>query len=293
MRPSLSIVIPSHNSKKTIEQCIHSITSQSFPRELYEIIVVDDSSIDDTVSLARKSGVDLVIETKPCSAGKARNIGVERAKSSLLAFIDSDCKAKDGWIQTVTKELKTLQAISGPVENGNPQSLVAWAEYFVEFAGFHKNKKRSSIPMYPGCNLACTKEAFFKAGGYTDLRLSEDVWFGGSLKSIGIELIFVPELGIFHQCRTSQDKVSSNMRLLGRFFIRNRRMNPTSRYKFLTKSRFFIPLIFFSKLSITTKNAISSRKTGKFFLALPFVIISISSFCKGVWDEIGTNKSKS
>ena len=287
MSPSISIVIPSHNSEKTIQQCIDSLTSQSFPRENYEIILVDDGSIDDTVNLARKVGADLVIETKPCSPGEARNIGVQSSKSNLLAFIDSDCKAKDGWIETVVKELKKLQAITGPVDNGNPQSLIAWAEYFVEFGGFHKNKKRSIMSMHPGCNLACTKEAFSKAGGYTKLHLSEDVWLSGNLSGAGIELTFVPEFYIFHQCRTSQQKVSSNMRLLGKYFVRNRKTIPTSRYKFLIRNRFFIPLIFFGKLAISAKNAINSGYTGKFLLALPSVIVSISSYCKGSWHEIG------
>ena len=136
-KPILSIIIPTHNSDQTIERCIRSLTSQSFPREKFEIIVVDDGSKDQTSSLAKKAGADKVIITEPCFQGKARNIGVENANGNLLGFIDSDCEAKDGWVETIIKELETLNAISGPIENGNPQSKVAWAEYFVEFCAFN------------------------------------------------------------------------------------------------------------------------------------------------------------
>ena len=49
---------------------------------------------------------------------------------------------------------------------------------------------------------------------------------------------------------------------------------------------FFIPLIFFGKLVISAKNAINSGYTGKFLLALPSVIVSISSYCKGSWQSL-------
>ena len=133
----LSIIIPTHNSESTIQRCISSLISQSFPREQFEIIVVDDGSKDKTTTLAKEAGADQIIVTEPCFQGKARNIGVQKAKTNYLAFIDSDCEAEDGWIRTIIKELENLQVIGGPVKNGNPQSLLAWAEYFVEFCAFH------------------------------------------------------------------------------------------------------------------------------------------------------------
>jgi len=106
MSVELSIIIPTHNSVSIIEQCICSLTSQSYPRDRYEIIVVDDGSKDGTIDLSKKSGADKVIEIEPCFQGKARNIGAEIANGKFLAFIDSDCEAKEGWIESIITELE-------------------------------------------------------------------------------------------------------------------------------------------------------------------------------------------
>jgi len=55
-KPILSIIIPTHNSELTIEECISSIKSQKYPKEKYEIIIVDDGSKDNTVDLCKKGG---------------------------------------------------------------------------------------------------------------------------------------------------------------------------------------------------------------------------------------------
>jgi len=105
--PLLSIIIPSHDSEKTIGLCVSSISGQSFPREMFEIIVVDDGSTDNTVQIAIEAGADQIIKTNPCSTGMARNLGVEKSKGVMIAFIDSDCQAKEGRLKTIINELKT------------------------------------------------------------------------------------------------------------------------------------------------------------------------------------------
>jgi len=290
----LSIIIPTHNSDQTIERCIRSLTSQSFPREKFEIIVVDDGSKDQTASLAKKAGADKVIITEPCFQGKARNIGVENAKADFLAFIDSDCKAKDGWINYIIEELKNLHVVGGPVLNGNPQSLTAWGEYFVEFCAFHEFRKRSIIRTIPSCNIACTKDAFFKAGGFfTDVWLSEDTLFAEHLREAGVEEFFVPEIKILHFCRTKLSKVLSNHKYLGRVFVRNLEYIPIAKSRLRKQSRWVIPIIFIGKIVKSANYAVKARKFCKFILAFHIVFLANISFARGFWDEIGNFKTKS
>lgn len=288
-KPILSIIIPTHNSASTIENCIRSLISQSYPRENFEIIVIDDGSTDRTVEMAKSTGANYVITIDPCSVSRARNRGVENSKADLLAFIDSDCEAKNGWIETIIGELQKVHATSGPIENGNPQSLVAWSEYFIEFGGFHEFKERSYVRFFPGCNGACTKEAFLKVGGFKDLRISEDVLFGESLRQAGMNVLFVPNAKILHLCRTDLKKVRSNLKLLGKYTVRSRKISSSIPYGSLM-SRWLVPIIFFGKFVLSAKYAIESKKTSKFLYALPIVILDITSFCRGIWDELGVEK---
>ena len=286
MNPILSIIIPTHNSELTIKSCLNSLTSQSIPREQFEIIVVDDGSNDNTVDIAKKCAVDKVIITEPCFQGKARNIGVKNARGEFLAFIDSDCKAREGWANSIITELKRLEAVTGPIENGNPDSSVAWAEYLVEFGGWDEYRKRSSARFLPGCNQAYTKIAFGKTVGFEETPSSEDVLFGEELKKAGIKPEFSPAIRIEHLCRTDKDNVLKNMRLLGKYSVRARKSSPSIAYSPLMNSRKLIAILFVGKLIKTFYHSIKARKLTKFILSFPLIVQVISAFCKGVWEEL-------
>ena len=284
-KPTLSIIIPTHNSQKTIQSCLNSLTDQSYPRDEFEIIVVDDGSVDETVMISKKIA-NQVIKVEPCFQGKARNIGAKNSKAEFLAFIDSDCIAKEDWIKSIVTELQKLDAVTGPIENGNSKSNVAWAEYLIEFGGWGKHRQRSAIRFIPGCNQAYRKEAFEKTSGFTEIPSSEDVLFGESLRQAGINPIFVPTIRIDHLCRTDKDKVLKNMKLLGKYSIRARKNNPSMVYSSLMNSRKLIPFLFIGKLGKTFYHSIKARKLTKFVISFSFIVHSIASFCKGAWNEI-------
>ena len=52
--PEISIVIPAHNASATIEACLQSLIRQDFPKDRYEIIVVENASTDDTADRIRR-----------------------------------------------------------------------------------------------------------------------------------------------------------------------------------------------------------------------------------------------
>ena len=285
MNPILSIIIPTHDSESTIERCLNSITSQSFPREVFEIIVVDDGSTDNTVKIAKESGADSVLVTDPCFQGKARNIGVSNAKGEFLAFIDSDCVAKKDWIKTIVNELEKLDAVTGPIENGNHQSNVAWAEYLIEFGGWDEHRPRSQVRFLPGCNQAYKKSAFEKTDGFEETPSSEDVLFGESLRKAGITPQFSPTVRIEHLCRTEKEKVLKNMKLLGKYSSKARKHSPSMAYSSLMSSQKLIGFLFLGKLFKTVDHSIKAKKLSKFIVSFPLIIQAISAFCNGVKEE--------
>lgn len=83
----LSIIIPAHNEERYIEQCLRSIKNQQFSD--YEILVVCDSCVDKTATLAKKYTKKVFsIQKKNVSA--ARNFGANKAKGDVLVFLDTD-----------------------------------------------------------------------------------------------------------------------------------------------------------------------------------------------------------
>ena len=88
MNPKISIVIPTYNSEKFIENCIHSLLNQSIP--CYEIIVINDGSTDNTKDILSKYKCLNVIHQTNKGPSSSRNLGIELAKGNWIAFLDSD-----------------------------------------------------------------------------------------------------------------------------------------------------------------------------------------------------------
>jgi glycosyltransferase involved in cell wall biosynthesis len=99
----VSIIMPSYNCGKYVEQTIHSVQAQSYQN--WEIIFVDDCSKDDTIKLVSElQGQDSRVKliTNPVNSGAAvsRNYALREAKGRWIAFLDSD----DLWEPTKLEE---------------------------------------------------------------------------------------------------------------------------------------------------------------------------------------------
>ena len=103
----VSVVIPAYNAQDTIDETLRSVRSQS--HGALEIIVVDDGSRDETISIAR-SHMEIdprvrLIEQANAGVAAARNAGWQAARSDLIAFVDAD----DLWAPTkIERQLAAL-----------------------------------------------------------------------------------------------------------------------------------------------------------------------------------------
>jgi glycosyltransferase involved in cell wall biosynthesis len=88
--PKISIVIPLYNKELCIRDTINSVISQSFSD--YEIIIVDDGSTDNSVSVVENiNNIKIkLIKTKNKGVSSARNIGVINALGEYIFFLDAD-----------------------------------------------------------------------------------------------------------------------------------------------------------------------------------------------------------
>ncbi len=91
---SISVIIPSYNIEDLLEKCVSSVAAQDYPKELLEIIIVDDGSTDGTPKkadelAARYSNVSVIHKANGGSSS-ARNAGIDAANGDYLGFVDSD-----------------------------------------------------------------------------------------------------------------------------------------------------------------------------------------------------------
>ena len=88
--PSVSVVLPTFNSSKFLPDAIASVRAQKWPD--LEVVVVDDGSTDDTLSVLNKLGGSnlRVIEQPNAGPAVARNTGIAEARNDWIAFLDAD-----------------------------------------------------------------------------------------------------------------------------------------------------------------------------------------------------------
>src|SRR5215510_8225783 len=108
----ISVIVPTHNRAHTIRRCLDSALGQTISP--YEVIVIDDASTDDTISVVKSiSDERLRLITMPSNKGAqaARNVGIKNAKGDYIAFLDSD----DEWVlEKLEWQIKEIARMGKP-----------------------------------------------------------------------------------------------------------------------------------------------------------------------------------
>lgn len=106
--PSICVVIPAYNSETTIGRALDSVAAQTLRPD--RILVVDDASADDTADIAQDytgANIEVVRLEKNLGAAGARNVGVAKAGTDLVAFLDAD----DEWLpEKLEKQVKLIRS---------------------------------------------------------------------------------------------------------------------------------------------------------------------------------------
>lgn len=103
----VSVVIPLYNEESYIEECINSVINQTYKN--FEIIIVDDNSIDDSLKVVKKikdKRIKIIELKENKGVSNARNVGVEYSTGDYLCFLDSD----DYWrYDKIEKQIKFIK----------------------------------------------------------------------------------------------------------------------------------------------------------------------------------------
>ena len=97
--PFISVVMPVYNGAATIGSALDSLLAQDYPRDRYEVIVVNDGSTDDTAKIvAQRHNVRYMEQPRNMGIPSALNAGLEAARGEIFATIDDDCQAAPDYL---------------------------------------------------------------------------------------------------------------------------------------------------------------------------------------------------
>ncbi len=107
-KQKLSIVIAAKNEEKNINSLLNSLEKLNYPKENYEVIIIDDNSTDKTAELIQSRISDknnftfIKADNKKLEGKKgALSIGIENAKNNFIVITDADCKPQTNWLNAI------------------------------------------------------------------------------------------------------------------------------------------------------------------------------------------------
>jgi len=190
---TLSFIIPVLNGAEYIGRCLDHIIREMDPED--EIIVVDNGSTDNTLSITRQYKSVTILEEPGVTIAALRNHGAAIAGGEILAFIDSDCLVCENWRKNVESAMNNQEvtATGSRYDIPDPSTWVerAWCSA--------KVKHPTRVNYINSGNLIVRRDAFRTVGGFDDhLITDEDFDFGLRLCADGYNILEVPAIRVIH-----------------------------------------------------------------------------------------------
>ncbi|HKN19729.1 MAG TPA: glycosyltransferase [Dissulfurispiraceae bacterium] len=170
--PFVSVIIPVYNGAGVIGACLDSLKELDYPKESFEIIVVDNGSSDKTVELAGRY-TDSIYICPDVTISALRNYGAKKAKGKIYAFIDADCVADKKWLGNAVKLLK-----KGPCITGSKYDIPDNAVWIERAWYAQRPSGKIEVPYINSGNLIVPADIFAKTAGFNEkLITGEDYEF--------------------------------------------------------------------------------------------------------------------
>lgn len=203
LKPKISIIMPVFNGKNFIVKSLPPLVAMKQRGEILEVIVVDDSSTDDTVEISKGIGARVISSGGRLGPGAARNEAAKLAEGDVLWFVDADVVVHDDAVQYLIEGFKSSEvvAVFGSYDD-KPTAQNFLSQYKNMVHHFYHNQGRSEASTFwSGCG-AVRKQAFLDVEGFdieTYKRPSiEDIELGYRLRASGGKIMLYPDLKSTH-----------------------------------------------------------------------------------------------
>lgn len=179
---SISVVIPARNEAGNIGKCIQSILNNHYPQHVFEIIVIDDHSTDNTAEIVSAFGLEYVRclkledylehgEKLNSYKKKALETAIMHSKGDLIVTTDADCIVPENWLRSIAAIYEKEQPvmIAAPVAYDDTSSAAKLFQSldFMSMQGITAAAHRLKLGnMSNGANLAFSRRAFEEVNGY-------------------------------------------------------------------------------------------------------------------------------
>lgn len=203
--PFLSVIIPTFERPAPLAHCLRALSLLDYPRERFEVIVVDDESATLPVEVVEKfcGQLDVKLLTQPHTGpSAARNLGATHARGEFLAFTDDDCAPEPRWLRALALRLAATpdRLVGGRTLNAldaNPYSEMS--QLIIDVVYQHFNPVHDDARFFASNNFALAAQHFHSMGGFNvEFTTSEDREFCDRWLASERRMTFVSEAVLYH-----------------------------------------------------------------------------------------------
>jgi cellulose synthase/poly-beta-1,6-N-acetylglucosamine synthase-like glycosyltransferase len=199
----ITIIMPVYNGRDYIVKSLPPLVEMQRRGEVREVLVVDDSSTDDSASIAAQLGARVMPSGGRLGPGAARNEAARVAEGNILWFVDADVIIHDDAARYMHEGFAEpgVVAVFGSYDDRPPaQNFLSQYKNLVHHFYHHRGRREAST-FWAGCG-AVRKDAFLAVGGFDIERYKrpsiEDIELGYRLREAGGKILLFPELQSTH-----------------------------------------------------------------------------------------------
>jgi glycosyltransferase involved in cell wall biosynthesis len=189
-KPLVSVIIPAYNEETDIEECLKSIKKQTYKK--IEVIVVDDGSTDNTISIVSRFKEVRLIKQNHQGPGAARNLAAKNAKGEILVLIDADMILFPDYVENLilpiikNQALGTIESIQVNIHQTKMQECWGKEVRTVQLEGVNSSTVRG-----------IAKNDFIQLGGFDKkYGYADDRTF---FLKYGIRFLILPDVKCYHK----------------------------------------------------------------------------------------------
>src|SRR4051812_25418411 len=218
----VTVAIPTYNRADFLRQALAGIVAQQFPRDNFEVLVIDNNSTDHTRAVVHEFAPQFpaprFVQERKQGLDYARNRAIEEARGEIILFGDDDILVQPDWIAQMTVALladpgRHIGAVGGEVIPVFPNGLPDWVREWHSPLAFRSDAGALEPRHSPmGANLAFPKWVFEQVGTFhTKLDRAAGNYFSGGdaemirrVRAAGFEIWFNPAASVQHQMPASR-----------------------------------------------------------------------------------------
>lgn len=219
--PFVSVIIPVFNEGARLRVCLDALAEQTYPKDRYEIIVVDNGSEELPVWINDVyPGVVLAEEPRPGSYA-ARNRGITAARGEIFAFTDGDCIPDPQWVANGANEFSVEQGIGlvgGRIEFCfRDPDYPSTAELYSSIMHLNQRAAVQRTGFAVTANMFTARSVMERVGVFDpSVKSGGDREWGQRVKSAGYRLVYSEDAVVRHPARDTFEQIRNrNVRVIG------------------------------------------------------------------------------